>query len=71
MIVVIESIVRELILSESERELVFMAHEIPRIIEGDHHSDLSCFSIDFSCSDQGTNRFYVAGMVEILAYART
>jgi hypothetical protein len=64
MFVAIESIVREPILSESEREPIFMAHEIPRIIEGDRHSDLSCFFVDFSCSDQGTNRFYIAGMLE-------
>ena len=55
--VVIESIVREPIFSESEQEPVFVAHEIPRFIEGDHHSHLSCFFVDFSYSDQRTNRF--------------
>ena len=62
--VVIESIVREPILSESEREPVFLAHEILRIIKGDHHSDPSYFFIDFSYFDQETNRFYIAGMLE-------
>lgn len=55
--VVIQSIVQEPIFSESEQEPVFVAHEIPRFIEGDHHSDLSCFFVDFSYSDQRTNRF--------------
>ncbi len=62
--VVIESIVREPILSESEQEPVFMVHIIPRVIAGDHHSDFSCFFVDFSYSDQRTNRFYIAGMLE-------
>jgi hypothetical protein len=64
--VVIESIVREPILSESEQEPVSMAHEITRFIEGDHHSNLSCSFVDFSYSDQRINRFYIVGMLEFL-----